>query len=150
MWLDEDKAYKPGTFKLGQEVYNTKDVTHRFRFHKECNYCDSTGKVLIKGKEFTCPNCNAAIINKEVIERVVGDSTKIRSIIAFKNRNKSVEIYTNDSSGYGWIIQKQDDGSNRFFGDREEAEDDCKKYNALNGVYRLIEDYSSRKDRIFE
>lgn len=150
MWFDEDKAYKSGTFKLGQEVYSTKDITHRFRFHKECNYCDNTGKVLIKGKEFTCPNCNAETITKEVIERAVGDSTKIRSIIAFKNRNKSVEIYTTDSSGYGWIIQKQDDGSNRFFGSIEEAEDNCKKYNALNGIQHLIEDYSNRKDRIFE
>ena len=150
MWFDEDKAYKSGTFKLGQEVYHTKDITHRFRFHKECNYCDSTGKVIIKGKEFTCPNCNAETITKEVIERAVGDSTKIRSIIAFKNRNKSVEIYTSDSSGCGWIIQKQDDRSNRFFGSIEEAEDDCKKYNALNGIQHLIEDYSNRKDRIFE
>ena len=50
MWFDEEKAYNSGTFKLGQEVYNTKDINHRFCFHKECSYCDNTGKVLIKGK----------------------------------------------------------------------------------------------------
>ena len=61
MWFDEEKAYNSGTFKLGQEVYNTKDINHRFRFHKECSYCDNTGKVFIKGKEFTCPNCNEVI-----------------------------------------------------------------------------------------
>ena len=49
MWFDKEKAYNSGTFKLGQEVYNTKDINHRFRFHKECSYCDNTGKVFIKG-----------------------------------------------------------------------------------------------------
>lgn len=150
MWFDEYKAYRSGTFKLGQEVYNTEDITHRFRFHKECNCCNSTGKVLIKGKEFICPNCNSATITKEVIERSIGNSMKIRSIISFKNKNKSVEIYTSNSNGYGWIIQKEDDGSSRFFGSREEAENSCKKYNTLNGIRHSIEDYSNRKDRIFE
>ena len=129
---------------LGKEKFNFNIV------EADENGNIDAGKVLINGKEFTCPNCNAATITKEVIERVVGDSIKIKSIINFKNRNKSVEIYASDSSGYGWIIQKQDDGSNRFFGSREEAEDDCKKYNALNGVQRLIEDYSNRKDRILD
>ena len=150
MWFDESNAYKAGTFKLGQEVWHIRDVEHKFRFHKECTYCDSTGKVLIKGREFTCPNCNAAIQTKEVIERVAGDSEKIKSVIGFKNRNKSLEIYVNDASGYGVIIQRQSDGSSRYFESREQAEIECQQFNALHGVYRQIEEYSNRKDRIFD
>ena len=39
MWFDESNAYKAGTFKLGQEVWYIRDIEHKFRFHKECNYC---------------------------------------------------------------------------------------------------------------
>ena len=150
MWFDKDKAYKAGTFKLEQEVWYIKDVEYRFRFHKECTYCDSTGKVLIKSREFTCPNCNAATQTKKVIEKVVGDSEKVRSIIAFKNSNKSFEIYTSEANGFGVIIQKQDDGTSRYFESREQAEIECQQYNALSGVYRQIEEYSNRKDRVFD
>lgn len=86
MWFNEDKAYKSGTFKLGQKVFHIKELSHLFNYHKECEYCDSTGKVLIKDKEFTCPNCNGAIITKEVKEFVVGKPVKIKSVISLKNK----------------------------------------------------------------
>lgn len=48
---DIDKiGYPVGTFKLGQKIYHIENKEHRFKFHKKCEYCESTGRVLIKGK----------------------------------------------------------------------------------------------------
>ena len=140
-----DRGYEAGTFKIGQTVYFVKKVTHRFSFHKKCEYCDSTGKVLIKDREFTCPNCNGAIEIKEVIEKVVDEPNKIKSIWSFKNRNKSLETYTNESSGYGYIICKQKDGENLYFGSYEEAQSVCDEHNSKNNVYLLIDKYKQRE-----
>ena len=114
-----------------------------------------TTEILVKQEETVLPS--EIVINeekqeetKEVIERVVGDSEKIKSVIGFKNRNKSLEIYANDASGYGVIIQRQSDGSSRYFESREQAEIECQQFNTLHGVYRQIEEYSNRKDRIFD
>lgn len=152
MWASDiaDRGYEVGTFKIGQTVHHIKNTTHTFRFHKECIYCDSTGKVLIKGREFMCPNCNGSVDKKEVTERVIDDSDKVKSILGFKNRNKELEIYTNDSSGYGVIICKQDNGDNRWFSSKEEAQAECDKYNVTHGVYRQLEDYANRKNRVLE
>ena len=66
---DLDKVgYPVGTFKLGQKIYHIKDKEHRFKFHKKCKYCESTGHVLIKGKEFICPACKGEYIYKEIIQ----------------------------------------------------------------------------------
>ncbi len=66
-----DYGYEAGTFKLGQTVYHINDMTYKFRFHKRCVYCDNTGKILVKGKEFKCPECNGSFEIKEVIEKVL-------------------------------------------------------------------------------
>lgn len=152
MWASDitDKGYEVGTFKIGQTAHHIKDITHVFRFHRECTYCDSKGIILIKGKEFKCPNCNGATDRKEVTEKVIGEPEKVKSVLSFKNRNKELEIYTSDNSGYGVIICKQDDGNNRWFGSREEAQVECDKYNAIHGVYRQLEDYANRKNRVLD
>lgn len=142
-----DCGYEAGTFKLGQTIYPVSSETHRFRFHKKCVYCDNTGKVLVKGKEFKCPECNGSFEAKEVIEKVLGKPEKIKSIISFKNRNKSLEIYTNDSSGYGLIIQKQNDGTNNYFGSKKEAQDVCDRYNKEHNVDLILEEYKRQEIR---
>ena len=57
-----------------------------FKYKKECEYCDNTGKINIKGKEFICPNCNCQVECKEVIEKIVDEPVKIKSVMSFKNK----------------------------------------------------------------
>lgn len=134
-------GYEKGHFKLGQTVYFVGDKTYRFSLRKKCAYCDSSGYVLIKGKEFKCPNCNGAYESKEVIERVVDRKYKIKSVLTFDNGDKSFEIYANNDNGLGIMIQRGRDGVNRYFGSEEEAQRDCDKYNEENGVYALLNKY---------
>lgn len=140
-------GYELGTFQLGQTVYHVCDKIHKFRFHKKCEYCDNTGKIFIKDKSFKCPECGGIFENKEVIEKVISEPEKIKSIMTFKNNIKSLEIYINDSSGFGLIIQKQDDGTNNYFGSKEEAQEVSNKYNKENNVDLLLEEYKRREIR---
>ena len=133
-----ERGYEPGTFKLGENVYFVKDKKHLFRY-LDCCYCDNTGKILLKGREFKCPACEGWHKTEEVVERVVGESCKIKSILSFKNAGTSREIYTNDKSGYGLIIQKSDNGSDRAFKSIEEAQAACDKYNDENSVFLLLD-----------
>ena len=144
MWTNDilTKGYDTGTFKLGQSVYHIKNKRHMFKYKKECAYCDNTGKVNIKGQEFICPNCNCQVERKEVIEKIVDEPVKIKSVINNKNKQKSLEIYCSDSSGYGLIICKQDNGDNMFFASQEDAQKVCDKINTDNKVYILIEKYN--------
>lgn len=149
MWSYDiiNRGYEVGTFKLGQAIYHIKEIEHKFRFHKECHYCNNTGKILIKNQYFTCPNCNGAFETKCVVQKVVCEPDKVKSILSFKNRNKHLEIYTNDSSGYGWIICKQDDGENLNFTSQEEAQKVCDEYNKKNNVDLLLNEYKKREIR---
>ena len=143
-----DCGYEAGTFKLGQTIYHTTIKTHRFRFHKKCTYCDSTGRVLVKGKEFKCPNCNGDMEWKEVDEKVIDNTyspLKIASIMTFKNDKQAIEIYANDSSGYGLMIQKSRDGENNYFATKEEAQYACDEYNKSNCVYTQLDEYKRRE-----
>lgn len=147
----KDRGYEIGTFKLGQTVYHVVDKTHRFKFHKKCVFCDNTGKILVKGKEFKCPKCGGSFKTKEIVEKVMGEPEKIRSVITFKNRDTSLEIYTNDSSGFGVMIQKHDDGTNTYFGSEKEAQDICDRYNKEHNVDLILEEYKRQEIReIFE
>ena len=143
-----DYGYEAGRFKLGQTIYHLTIKTHRFRFHKQCVFCDSTGQVLIKGKEFKCPNCRGDIECKEVDEKIIDDTygpIKIASVMTFKNNDQALEIYTNDSSGYGLIIQKSRNGENNYFATREEAQQSCDEYNKKYCVYTLLDEYKRRE-----
>ncbi len=142
-----NRGYEVGTFKLGQSVYHVSDKTHRFRFHKKCVFCDNTGKILVKGKEFKCPECGGKFEIKEIVEKIMDKPEKIKSVMTFKNRNTSTEIYTNDSSGFGLIIQKQDDGTDTYFGSKEEAQGVCNRYNEKHGIDLLIEKYRQQEVR---
>lgn len=143
------RGYEHGTFQLGKKIYHIREQVHRFTFHKKCEYCDSTGKVLIKGKEFKCPNCNGSHESKEVVEMVLDDwhECKIGSITTFTNKSGTFEIYATGSNGTGIIIQRQSDGTDRFFKTQEEAQEACDKYNNKNGVYALLDEYQRRKAR---
>ena len=145
MFLDTiDKfGYPIGTFKLGQKIYHIKNKEHRFKFHKKCEYCDSTGRVLIKGKEFTCPACKGEYIYKKIIEKIMDDfDIRIESIITFQNKKYSYECYADSPDGFGLQIRKCDDGSNIYFGTKEEAETACKKFNKEHQVDLYLEEYT--------
>ncbi len=139
------RGYEAGTFKLGQSVYPVSDKTHRFRFHKKCVFCDNTGKILVKGKEFKCPECGGSFEIKEIVEKIMDKPEKIKSVMTFKNGNTSMEIYTNSSSGFGLMIQKQEDGTNTFFGSKKEAQDVCDRYNKKHSIDLLLEKYSQQE-----
>lgn len=144
MWACEikDCGYESGTFKLEDNVYHIYDVVHKFKFHKECSCCNSTGKVVINNKEYECPSCHCEFYYKKVIEKVVDNNVhKVKSILSFKNRNKLLEVYTDDSSGYGLIIAKQKDGTNTYFKSEKDAQSVCDEYNNKNSVYSLLEKY---------
>lgn len=142
-----ENGYDVGTFKLGQKVYSIKDKTHRFWIRKKCIYCDSTGKIFIKGKEFKCPECGGELNLKEVIEKIVNNTYEIKSITTFKNEENSLETYTDESTGCGVIIKKQDDGTSIFFGSKKEAQDACDKYNKENYVHLLLDEYKRQEVR---
>lgn len=141
---DLDKiGYPVGTFKIGQKIYRIKNKEYRFRFHKKCQYCDSTGSVLIKDKEFVCPACKGEYIHKGIIEKVVDDyDIKIRSVISLKNRDGSYESYSTDLSGHGLQIHKCDDSSKIYFGTEKEAQEACDKFNKEHNVDLYLEEYS--------
>lgn len=148
MWASDiiDYGYESGTFKLGERIYHIHSVKHKFKFHKECSCCNSTGRVTINNKEYECPSCHCGFYYKEVTEKVVDNEIcKVKSIISFKNKNKTIEIYTNDSSGYGLIIQKQKDGTNTYFKSKEEAQIVCDEYNNKNSVYSLLKEYRTKE-----
>lgn len=142
MFFDKDKAYEAGTFILDQKVYHIYGKEHIFRFHVDCECCDNTGSVLIKGRKYKCPNCNGNLQTKKIIEKVVSDNPdKIKCVLSLKNNKESLEIYTTGSDGVGVIICKQNDCSNTYFGSKQEAQDICDKYNREHNVYNLIEKY---------
>ena len=72
MWTNDilTKGYDVGTFKLGQLVYHIKNKRHMFKYKKECEYCDNTGKVNIKGKEFICLMVIGLVLCIMCMERV--------------------------------------------------------------------------------
>lgn len=141
---DLDKVgYPVGTFKLGQKIYHIKDKEHRFKFHKKCEYCESTGRVLIKGKEFTCPACKGEYIYKEIVEKIIDDyNIRIGSIISLQNKKSTYEYYATGSEGYGLQINRCDDGSNTYFGTKEEAQEACEKFNKEHNVDLYLAEYN--------
>lgn len=136
-------GYQVGTFKLGQKIYSIKDKKHRFKFRKRCEYCDSTGRVSIKGKEFICPACKGEYIYKEVIEKIIDDfNIRVRSIISLSNKKNTYEYYATGSDGYGLQIHRCDDGTNTYFGTKEEAQEACEKFNKEHNIDLYLEEYN--------
>ena len=144
---DLDKVgYPVGTFKLGQKIYHIKDKEHRFKFHKKCEYCESTGRVLIKGKEFTCPACKGEYIYKEIIEKIIDDyNIRIGSIISLQNKKSTYEYYATNSAGYGLQINRCDDGSNTYnkysdkIGEYADGILETKKYDDGTVRYNIVD-----------
>lgn len=141
---DLDKVgYPVGTFKLGQKIYHIKDKEHRFKFHKKCKYCDNTGDILIEGRKFTCPACKGEYTYKEVMEKIVDDyDIRICSVITLRNKKDSYEYYTTYSDGCGLQICRCDDGTNTYFGTKEEAQETCEKFNKKHNVDLYLEEYN--------
>lgn len=140
---DFDKVgYPVGTFELGQKIYGIKNKKHRFKFHRKCEYCNNTGLVLIKGREFECPACRGEYTYKEVTEKIIDDyDIRVQGVVTFKNKKNTYEIYATGSEGYGLQIQKCDDGINTYFGTKEEAQAACEKFNREHNVDLYLKKY---------
>lgn len=141
MIADREKMLPAGTFEVGQKVWWAHMKTHRFWVHKECPYCDNTGKIEYKGKIFTCPDCDDRSDLREVNQLVVQpDPEKIMSKVTLENFNEEPrEYYTTDENGLGIIIQKGKDNILHYFPTKEEAQRFCDDYNKENFVYQDIE-----------
>ena len=149
MWTDvRDHGFPIGTFKLNQKIYRVRDETHRFRFHKKCDVCGTTGKVMIYGRYFQCPQCHGASEIIEVIERKVEDLPyKIKSVNTFVNDKIGREMYTDDSTGMGVLIYHDVKNPLRWYATKEEAQAACDQYNQENHIAILLEEYTKRKLR---
>jgi hypothetical protein len=115
-------------FQLGQHVYAINESYDHKDVHTNCDLCNSTGIVHIKGKDYRCPECHG-FIEKTIIngKYVVENSGKIGCISVeeylYKKYGCSKICYMLDSTGIGsgtvWPEEK-------LFPSREEAEEFCK------------------------
>lgn len=145
MISEMNRMWPIGTFELGQTVYSISDKIHRFSNRKECPYCSQTGVVEIKGKAFTCPGCDGKKNHIEIVEKVIGETRKIKGKVTFENKDEAKEQYMTDKCFCGIIIVKQDDGSVRYFASEKEAQDACDKYNKENFVREKIKKYEGKE-----
>lgn len=138
----ERLGYPVGTFQLGQQVYRKKIQTHRFWIRKKCDLCGSSGKVQIKNGTYTCPVCQGKQ-EMYAVDEWIPDDTKVivKSIATFTNQHGSFQIYASDSSGCGYLIQKNDDGSNQYYSSIEKVQAVCDEYNKKHYVYAKLEEY---------
>ena len=128
-----NEAYKAGTFKIGQKLFGIESKIHYINEKFECECCDNTGKVVIKGKEYICPACRGQTVTWAVEEWTVGDELIIvKSIFSFKNANiDGLEFYVTNENGYGKQIKRYDN-KDWFFKTREEAQKECDRRNREN------------------
>ena len=58
-------------FQLGQNVYTINESYDHKEIHVNCDLCNSTEIVHIKGKDYRCPECHGSIektiINKKYV-----------------------------------------------------------------------------------
>lgn len=142
-----EALYSPGTFKLGQKICSITNKEHRFRVHKKCEYCNSTGIVTIKDGNFRCPACQGEYIHKTVTERIVNDcDIKIGCVISLKNKNNDYEYYTTGTTGSGLQIHKHN-GEDIYFDSKESAQKACDKFNAKNNVQIYLQEYTQAEIR---
>lgn len=142
MFPDKEECFEVGTFKLGQDVYLVYNVIHTIYMHKECDVCNDTGTVMLSEKSFKCPNCNGALNEVKIIEKIVWDKPiKIRSVVNMKNKYGEYEYYTDHDDMSGIIIKN----NNIVFSSREEAQEACDLYNEKNNVKAKLKEYRNSK-----
>jgi predicted RNA-binding Zn-ribbon protein involved in translation (DUF1610 family) len=79
--IEWDKTY----YSVGESEKNV---------YAPCVTCDNTGKVTIKGEEYTCPNCHGNWRNKEIISKKTVYSTEKYQLSGISIRN-SINVRTN-------------------------------------------------------
>ena len=116
-----------GVIHYGQRVYVVASVNSK-TFEDKCPVCDGTEKVVIREREFVCPNCSTSnsrrdatritIRNYSVIEYIINKITiRGRETKADYNRDGTVKIgceprlsyegFTKDRNGYDYIFTKK-------------------------------------------
>lgn len=157
-YINKDRAYSVGTFKLGQRLWAITDTRqHYFYFNRDCIYCDSTGYIKVKDTKFVCPSCKNKKDTRIVKEAVLDDMLNskemltVRSITRFINNKEERETYSSSSDGNGLIIQKDNNGNNYFFASKELAQEACDKINEKNNVKELLTKYRATciKEEVF-
>ena len=103
-------------FDLGQTVYF---IDEEYTSDADCDICEKTGCVYIKGKDFNCPNCNGC--GSVVVERSFVEEAKVIDMyINHTSENTNYNYYL----GCGPAFPEQ-----LVFGSREEAEERVKGLN---------------------
>lgn len=119
-------------FKVGQKVYAVSHSCDKKVVHRECDTCNSTGRVEIQGRSFICPNCRGLTDiehygYKYVIEHY---EAKIGKVMVEEYDSK----YADCESRITYMLDKTGVGSgviwneNRLFSTVEEAKEFCEKY----------------------
>lgn len=112
-------------FNVGDKVW----IIQRNNYiYENCDICENTGAVKIKGKEFLCPECRG---ERKKIYKVNWDVTEeareIKEIIIKKLENRPLKIsyFCLDKSNH-YIIEIHDEDC---FATKEEAQKECDKRN---------------------
>lgn len=119
-------------FKVGQKVYAVGHSSDKKVVHRQCDICNSTGKVEINGKDFICPNCRGLtdIIHSrykytiDYYEAKIGKVTVEEYDPEYKECESRI-TYMLDKTGVGsGLIWNE----NRIFSTEYEAKNFCEKY----------------------
>lgn len=103
-------------------------IQHNNYIYEDCDICENTGAVKIKGKEFLCPQCRGE--RKKICKvnwSVTEETREIKEIIIKKLENRSLKIsyfYLHKSGHYIVEIHEED-----CFATKEEAEKECERRN---------------------
>ncbi len=113
-------------FEVGQEVYIIEENVKSIRNEKKCPICDGIGKIVYKGYELRCSNCNNGVTTVG-IDRV--------SLFSIANRGKITSIrfqYVNqDSFSVKYKISGRYIPECRLASTEDEAAKICEDLNTL-------------------
>ena len=109
-------------FKVGDKLYYIERSEYSY---EDCNICDNTGRVIIKNKEFLCPECNG---DRQKINKVCYGVKQgvVDSIFINISENKFVIRYGLD----GLDLLRKDE--NLCFKTKAEAKAECDRRNNDN------------------
>lgn len=121
-------------YRVGQKVYAVSNRSDTRKIHVNCDVCDSTGKVKVKGREeeYKCPVCHGRTETEHygykyvisICKATIG-KVQIEEYAKKYRKEKSRVTYMLEETGVGsGSIWNED----RLFATENEANDFCKKY----------------------
>ena len=121
-------------YKIGQEVYVVSSTHDSKRVHRQCDVCNSTGKVKIQGSDekYICPYCHGLMDTEHYGYKYVIAyyGAKIGKIVTEEYAKK----YKKHKSRITYMLEETGVGSgtiwneNRLFSTEDEAKEFCEKY----------------------